>query len=117
MTYFRYVFWAIVALCLIVAGLANREPVTLHALPEPLSAPLGLSLDIEMPLFMVIFIGVGLGLVIGFLWEWVREYRIRSDARAKSREVDDLKREIDSLKAQKHEGKDEILAVLEQKTG
>lgn len=114
MKYIRYTFWAVVAICLVMLGMANRTPVTLRALPETFAAPLGISPDIEMPLFMAIFIGVGLGLVIGFLWEWVREYRIRSDAKAKAREVDSLKREIDTLKTEKHEGKDEILAILEK---
>ncbi len=114
MKYIRYTFWGIVAICLIIVGMANREIVTLRALPEALATPLGISPDINMPLFMAIFIGVGIGLLIGFLWEWVREHRIRSDARAKSREVDALKREVDALKTEKHEGKDEIVALLDK---
>lgn len=114
MKYVKYTFWGVVAICLVIVGMANRGIVTLRAMPEALAGPLGISPDIELPLFMVIFIGVGLGLVIGFLWEWVREYRIRSDARAKSREVDALKREIDGLKAKESEGKDEIVALLDK---
>ena len=112
----RYGFWAIVGLCLIIVGLANREVVTLRAMPEPLADLLRVSPDVNLPLFMVIFAGVGAGLLIGFLWEWVREHRMRADARAKAREVDALKREVDSLKTEKHEGKDEVIALLE-KTG
>ena len=114
MKYIRYTFWGIVAICLIIVGMANRDIVTLRAMPEALAAPLGISPDIDMPLFMAIFIGVGLGLLIGFLWEWVREHRMRADARAKSREVDALKREVDALKTEKHEGKDEIVALLDK---
>lgn len=114
MKYIRYSFWGIVAICLIIVGMANRGIVTLRALPEALAGPLGISPDIELPLFMAIFIGVGIGLLIGFLWEWVREHRIRSDAKAKGREVDALRREVDSLKTEKHEGKDEIVALLDK---
>lgn len=114
MKYIKYTFWAIVAICLVIVGMANREIVTLRAMPEALANPLGISPDIQMPLFMAIFIGVGIGLLVGFLWEWVREHRIRADARAKTREVDALKREVDSLKEQKHEGKDEIVALLDK---
>lgn len=114
MSYIRYTFWAIVAICLIIVGVANRGIVTVRALPEALATPLGLSPDIELPLFMVIFAGVGIGLLIGFLWEWIREHRIRSDARVKARQVDALKREVDSLKTEKHEGKDEIVALLDK---
>lgn len=114
MKYIKYTFWGIVAICLVIVGMANRDIVTLRAMPEALATPLGLSPDIQMPLFMAIFIGVGIGLMIGFLWEWLREHRIRADARAKSREVESLKREVDALKEQKHEGKDEIVALLDK---
>lgn len=114
MKYIRYTFWGIVAIALIIVGMANREIVTLRAMPEALADPLGISPDIQMPLFMAIFIGVGVGLLIGFLWEWVREHRMRSDARATGRERDALKREVDDLKTEKHEGKDEIVALLDK---
>ncbi len=114
MKYIKYTFWAIVAICLVIVGMANRGIVTLRAMPEALAAPLGISPDIDMPLFMAIFIGVGIGLLIGFLWEWVREHRVRSDARAMGRERDALQREVDSLKDQKNEGKDEIVALLDK---
>lgn len=114
MKYIRYTLLAVVALCLIVVGMANHDIVTLRALPEVFATPLGVSPEIELPLFMAIFIGVGLGLLIGFLWEWVREHRVRSDVRAKNRELNTLQREIDGLKTEKHEGKDEIIALLDK---
>ncbi|MGJ8612481.1 MAG: LapA family protein [Octadecabacter sp.] len=114
MKYIRYTFWGIVAIALIIVGMANRGIVTLRAMPEVLAGPLGISPDIQMPLFMAIFIGVAIGLLIGFFWEWLREHRIRADARAKGREVHALKREVDSLKTEKHEGKDEIVALLDK---
>jgi uncharacterized integral membrane protein len=103
-----------VTLVLVVVGLANRTPTRLNAMPDELAEFLGLSPTIELPLFVVLFLGVGLGLVIGFLWEWLREHRLRSDARSKSRELDRLRREVDRLKEEKHEGQDEILAVLDK---
>ncbi|MEJ6510447.1 MAG: DUF1049 domain-containing protein [Octadecabacter sp.] len=114
MKYVKYTFWGIVAIALVIVGMANRGIVTLRAMPEALASPLGISSDIELPLFMAIFIGVAIGLLIGFLWEWVREHRVRADARSMSRERDLLQREVDSLKDQKHEGKDEIVALLDK---
>ena len=111
----RYAFWAIVALCLIVVGLANREPTLLRAMPERLAELLGLPAAVELPLFVVLVIGVGLGLLIGFLWEWLREHRVRVDARLKGREVDALKREVDRLRDADGDGKDDVLALLESK--
>lgn len=109
----RYAFWGIVAICLIVVGLANRGMVTLRALPEALAGLFGISPDIDLPLFVVIFLGVAAGLLIGFVWEWIREYRQRADARSKLREVTMLQREIGRLQTEKHEGKDEVLALLD----
>jgi uncharacterized integral membrane protein len=114
MSYIRYTFWGVVTLVLVVVGLANRTPTRVNAMPDELAEFLGLAPTIELPLFVVLFFGVALGLVIGFLWEWLREHRLRSDARSKSRELERLRREVDRLKEEKHEGQDEILAVLDK---
>ena len=111
----RTVFWALVALCLIVMGLANRGMVTLRALPEGLANLFGVSPDIDMPLFVVIFLGVALGLLIGFVWEWIREYHHRAEARQRKREVVLLEREVERLRAEKHRGKDGVMALLDAK--
>lgn len=114
MRYIRYGFWAVLAVCLVTVAFANRQVVELKAMPEFFSGLLGLAPTIEMPLFVVIFIGVGIGLLVGFVWEWLREHRLRSDANATRREAAELKAEVNRLKGEKHEGKDEILALLEQ---
>ncbi len=112
----RYAFWAIIGLCLILIGLANRDIVTVRAMPQALGDLLGLSPDIGLPLFVVIFISVGAGLMIGFLWEWVREHRIRVEARGKAREVETLRREVQQLKGAAAGAKDDddVLALLEK---
>ena len=109
----RYAFWAVVGVCLILVGLANRGFVTLRAIPEALADLVGVQPDVELPLFVVIFISVGAGLLIGFFWEWVREHRMGADSRAKSREVDALKREVADLRGAKAEGGDDVLALLD----
>jgi len=109
----RYAFWAIVGLCLIMVGVANRDPVTLHAFPEFLSRALGIAPTIELPLFVAIFIGVGIGLLIGFLWEWLREHKMRADGRAKGRELEQLKAEMSRLRDTDGDGKDDVLQILE----
>ncbi len=112
----RYAFWAVIGLCLILIGLANRDVVTLRAMPEALGDLLGLSPDVQLPLFVVLFIGVGAGLMIGFLWEWVREHRMRVDARGKTREVESLRREVKELRGSVAEakGQDDVLALLDK---
>jgi hypothetical protein len=80
-------------------------------MPSALADLLGISADVQVPLFVVIFLGVGAGLLIGFLWEWVREHRIRSGARAHAREAAQLRQEVDRLK--KTDQKDDVIALLE----
>ncbi len=109
----RTVFWAIIGLCLIVIGLANRGFVTLRVLPEALGDLVGVSPDIELPLYMVILFGVAIGLLVGFVWEWLREHKHRAEARMRAREVGRLEREVDRLKTEKHEGEDDVLALLD----
>ncbi|MDG1376178.1 MAG: LapA family protein [Yoonia sp.] len=108
----RYAFWAIVALILILVGLANRGMVTLRAMPASFSDYLGISPDIQMPLFVAIFIGVGVGLLLGFVWEWIREYKERAVGRAKAREVEALRRELAALKTSQAPKGDDVLALL-----
>lgn len=111
----RYAFWAIVALCLVIVGLANRGVVTVRAMPNALADLLGISPDVSLPLFFVIFLGVGAGLLIGFLWEWVREHRVRAEARARAREVESLRREVAELRARNAttDNGDDVLALLD----
>ena len=111
----RYAFWGIVAICLVVIGIANRGLVELRALPDGLAAMVGVSPTISMPLFVVIFIGVALGLLIGFVWEWLREHRHRVTARTEARERRRLEHEVGRLrkKAAHEEGSDDILAIVD----
>ena len=112
----RYAFWGIVALCLVLVGLANRDLVTLHAMPTALANLIGISPDIQLPLFVPIFGGVGIGLFIGFLWEWIREHKNRAEARTKGKEVQALRRELDRLKGPDGAGQDDIIALVDNNT-
>lgn len=114
MRYIKYALLAAIAVVLIVVSLANREMVTLELLPADLAELLGLGWKVNLPLFVVIFGGVAIGLLIGFLWEWIREYKQRAEAAAQRREMDRMRREIKRLKGQRDEGKDEVLAILDE---
>ncbi|KAA9005184.1 LapA family protein [Histidinibacterium aquaticum] len=118
MRYIRYAFWALVALILIVVCFANRGTVELRLLPDALAdAVPGLSwlgTAVSVPLFVALMIGVAVGLVIGLIWEWIREHPQRVEARRHIRHERELEAEVNRLKAEKHEGKDEVLALLDQ---
>lgn len=112
--YLRYIFLAGLALVLLTVALANRAPVQLRLLPDDLAALTGLTWAVELPLFLIIFAGILAGVLIGFVWEWFREMRIRTDARGKSREVARLERELAVMRDTVSVPKDEVLALLEQ---
>jgi putative membrane protein len=114
MRYIKYALLAAIAVVLVCVSLANRETVQLELLPTDLAALARMDYSINLPLFVVIFGGVGVGLLIGFLWEWIREHKQRVEAAAQRREMDRMRREIKRLKADKHEGKDDVLAILDE---
>lgn len=114
MRYIKIAFWAAVAVLLIAVSLANREMVMLELLPADLANLVGLNHSITLPLFIVIFGGIAAGLLIGFVWEWIREHRQRAEAAAQRREMDRMRREIKRLKGAQHEGKDDVIALLDE---
>ncbi|WP_324751479.1 LapA family protein [Roseovarius sp. Pro17] len=113
MRYIRYVSIAIFALALILIALANRVWVPIRLVPPELTSFTALSPAHEVPLFVVIFGGILAGLILGFIWEWIREAGERAAAAKQAREMTRLRAEIKRLKAQKHEGKDDVLALLD----
>ncbi len=113
MRYLRYFFLAVLGLCLIIVALANRQIVTLTLLPEDLAVFSGLSWQIQLPLFLVVFAGILAGLLIGFVWEWLREYKHRSEASRAKRDTAKLEREVKRLKRRDASGQDDVLALLE----
>jgi putative membrane protein len=109
----KYLFLIVVAFGLVILAMANRDPVTLTLLPQELALWSGVDIAIELPLFVVILGGVVTGLLVGFVWEWLREHRHRAAARTNQREAKKLEREVQALRGKKNEGRDEILALVE----
>lgn len=111
-----YVFLLLLAICLVVVAMANRQIVTLNLLPDEMAAFSGVSVAADLPLYAVGFGGLLAGLLIGFFWEWLRESKHRSQASRQRREVAKLQRELDKHKAEKDrsEGRDEVLALLDK---
>ena len=114
MKFLRYLVLAVIGILLISISLANRELVSLRLVPEDMGRLLGIDWAITLPLFVVVLLGAAAGLVIGFIWEWLREYRHRREVTRKQREVERLENEVSRLRVEKHKGKDEVLAILEE---
>lgn len=114
MRYIRYASIAIFAVALILIALANRGMVTVKVLPTELASLAALNPSYEVPLFIVIFGGILAGLIVGFIWEWIREAKERMAAARQAREMQQMRAEIRRLKGEKHQGKDEVLALLDE---
>jgi lipopolysaccharide assembly protein A len=111
--FLRILFLAILGLVLLTVAFANRQVVTLKLLPDDMETFLGLGLVVDMPLFLIIFAGILVGLLIGFVWEWFREAKHRSEATTRRREVTQLSREVNRLREKDAAPKDDVLALLE----
>ncbi|GFE51347.1 phosphoribosylanthranilate isomerase [Roseobacter cerasinus] len=114
MRYIRYACIALFGIALIAVAIANRGLVSLQLIPSEVAGWFSVNPQIELPLFLVIFGGIVVGLLVGFVWEWVREHGQRADAARQAREMRRLEREIAKLKDEKHAGKDEVLALLDE---
>ena len=114
MRYVRYLCIAIFALAIVSVALANRAIVSLQMLPAEVSGWFATNPSIDLPLFLVILGSIIAGLLVGFIWEWLREHHHRADVAKQGREIRKLEREIARLKGEKHAGKDEVLALLDE---
>ena len=113
MRFLRYLFLALLAICLLAIALANRDLVTVNLLPDEIAAFAGFDPAITLPLFLVIFGGIVAGVVIGFVWEWFREHKHRAEAVNQRREREKLEREVTRLKPASERQQDDVLALLE----
>ncbi|WP_164876029.1 lipopolysaccharide assembly protein LapA domain-containing protein [Falsirhodobacter deserti] len=109
----RIVVLVILALILLGVAVANRELVTISLLPDSIASFFGWDWSLRMPLFLVILLAAALGLLIGFVWEFLRERRIRTAAIESQREASRLRAEVASMR--KDQPRDEVLAILDGK--
>ncbi|KEO56438.1 lipopolysaccharide assembly protein LapA domain-containing protein [Thioclava pacifica] len=110
----RLLFLGLLAVILIGLALANRDIVTLRVLPLEAGQFLGMSWAVQVPLFLVILAGVILGLLIGFVWEWLREAKLRRTAVRATRKASMLEAEVKTLRHETKGPQDEVLALIEQ---
>ncbi len=113
--YLRYLFFALVGVVLLSLALSNRTPVPVRLVPEPVTELAGFGGGVEMPLFLVILAAVAAGVLLGFVWEWLRTMRQRGAAKATTRRVARLERELAVMKdSSSVPGGDEVLAILDR---
>lgn len=111
--YLRYLFLAALGLCLVTIAMANRQMVHLKLLPDEMSGFSGIQYDIQLPMFVVVFGGIIAGLLIGFVWEWLREARLRAEGDRAKRDAKKLEREVKKLRQPDTSNGDDVLALLD----
>ncbi|WP_224815992.1 LapA family protein [Hasllibacter sp. MH4015] len=109
----KILFLVLVALALVLLFFANNEPVTLNLLPDAMATAMGMRNTYTLPLVLVVVAALLIGIVVGFVWEWLREYRHRAEARTQRREAQRLSQEVATIKGRSRDHKDEILAILD----
>ena len=113
----KILFLCVVAAALVLLFFANNEPVTLHLLPDGIAEALGLQNEYTTSLFFVVVAALILGIVVGFVWEWLREYRYRSEAKTQKRKANQLSQEVAQMKGRTSDSQDDdILALVDDAT-
>ena len=112
MNVLRVLLLGLLAFVLLVLALANRELVTLRLLPETLSDYLGFGASVTLPLFLVLFLAIAVGLLVGYVLEWLREHKHRSEAARQRAERERLEREL--AKSRPAGEGDDVLALVER---
>jgi len=112
MRYIRMLVLAVLAIVLVTVSLANREPLTIRLLPEELSRLLGVNWDVTLPVFVILLAAILGGVLLGFVWEWMREHKLRATAAQEHKELVRLEREVKKIAPSKEKG-DDVLALLE----
>ena len=108
----NFILSSSLAIVLILFAIANRDLVQISLLPDELSF-IGFNFYFNLPLFVVFFGGTIFGIMIGFVLEWMREYKLRSESSRKTRELKGIQRKLQQLKDEKYENQDDVLALLE----
>lgn len=113
MRFIRYLILAAIAIVLVTVAMANRDAVTLNLVPEEVSLILGIGGSVTLPLYVVILASVIVGVLLGFVWEWIRESKLRSEAAQDRRDKERLSREVTRMKTRNPAASDDVLAILE----
>lgn len=112
MTFLRVLLLVLLAAILVLVALANRAIVTLRPFPDPVADLVGANPSVSMPLFVALFLGIAAGLVIGYVIEWLREHRFRSEAARERARREKAERELARTRADTSE-RDEVLQIVE----
>jgi uncharacterized integral membrane protein len=102
----KLIVLGLLAVILIILGVANMAAVDLYLLPAALFGD-GFSIK-GIPLAVVILAAVLMGILIGLVIEFLREHKQRRVAEEKRREIVQLRQEVARLRAKLGSQGDEL---------
>ncbi len=114
MRYIAYVFLGVLVAFLVTLSVANMHPLTLNLLPHGLVDAFGYQHSSTLPVFVVVWVAFAIGLALGYIIEYLREWGHRRQAARQAGQLKQLEREVARVKGQRDEGKDEILALVDE---
>lgn len=109
-----YLLFFVLTLVIITLAISNRQMVRVNFIPDFTAYGVPPSPGHDVPLFAVALVCGTAGFILGAAREYLRESRLRREAKRRNRELGALKREVDALKgAQKQpEDDDDDLLLL-----
>lgn len=113
--YIRVIFLTCLSIIILTLAVANRELVDIRILPSELEGFFGDGMIFSIPIFVLFLCGVIFGLFVGFVWEWIREMKLRSASSRKSKELAKVENELNQLKRDSGHNDDEVLLLLNNK--
>lgn len=112
MRIFKLLSWLVLIpliLIFLAFSVANRGAVLVSFDPIPYAT--------NMPLYLLVFTSILIGIVVGGFGAWWKAGRARRLARHRGYDVDDLKRELASVKAEHETALAELKTLRQQNTG
>lgn len=107
-----YILVALSTVVVILLSIANRQLVRVNLMPDFTAYGVPDAPSHDVPLFAVALLCGTAGFILGAAREYLREARLRREAKRRSRELGALKREVDALKTAQKTEEDEDLLLL-----
>jgi uncharacterized integral membrane protein len=107
MRFLSYSYFLLLTVAIITFSIANRQVVRVNLVPDFTAYGVGPSPAHEFPLFAVALFFGTVGFILGAAREYLRESRLRREARRRGRELGALKAEVDALKGARKQPDDD----------
>ena len=113
MRFLSLIFIGLTMLVVLVLSVANRQLVRFNVAPDFSAYGIPTTPHYEVPLFVVALACGTIGFILGAAREYLREARLRREAKLRNRELGELRREVDALKgSQKQPDEDDDLLLI-----